>query len=91
MDVAGVDQRLVNLLDGGPGPGSGTAGRGGTAHVRHTAGHTCITVIVSYAFEILPSTIFQKRTATTTKVLKLQIIMSVISVPDPDVLGSPES
>jgi hypothetical protein len=50
MDV-GRPQSLVDFFDGGPGSGSGTAGRGRTAHVRHTAGHTCITDIVSYAFE----------------------------------------
>ncbi len=50
LDV-GRPRSLVNLLDGGPGSGTGTAGRGRTAHVRHTAGHTCILVIVSYAFE----------------------------------------
>jgi len=42
LDV-GRPQSLVDLLDGGPGSGTGTAGRGCTAHVRHTAGHTCIT------------------------------------------------
>jgi hypothetical protein len=52
-----ADQSLIDLLDGGPGSGTGTAGRGRTAHVRHTAGHTCITDIVNYAFETYETTV----------------------------------